>query len=32
MEAIGHVGEEINKVLAYLVAVSRKLPETASPG
>ena len=30
MEAIGHVGEEINKVLAYLVAVSRKLPKPLS--
>ena len=30
METIGHVGEEINKVLAYLVAVSRKLPKPLS--
>ena len=25
MEAIGHVGEETNKILAYLISVSRKL-------
>jgi len=30
MEAIGHVGEEINKILAYLVSVSRKLPRPLS--
>jgi DNA primase len=30
METIGHVGEEINKVLAYLIAVSRKLPKPLS--
>ena len=30
MEALGYVGEEGNKRLAYLVAVSRKLPEPLS--
>jgi DNA primase catalytic core len=30
MEATGHVGEETNKILAYLIAVSRKLPKPLS--
>ncbi|MCL6592040.1 MAG: toprim domain-containing protein [Firmicutes bacterium] len=30
MEAIGHVGEETNKILAYLISVSRKLPKPLS--
>ena len=30
METIGHVGEETNKLLAYLIAVSRKLPRPLS--
>jgi DNA primase catalytic core len=30
MDALGHVGEETNKILAYLIAVSRKLPKPLS--
>jgi len=30
IEALGHVGEETNKILAYLIAVSRKLPRPLS--
>ena len=30
METIGHVGEETNKILAYLISVSRKLPRPLS--
>ena len=30
MDALGHVGEETNKILAYLVAISRKLPKPLS--
>jgi len=30
MSQLGHVGEETNKVLAYLIAVSRKLPKPLS--
>jgi DNA primase len=30
METLGHVGEETNKILAYLIAVSRKLPKPLS--
>jgi DNA primase len=30
METIGHVGEESNKILAYLISVSRKLPRPLS--
>lgn len=30
MEALGYVGEETNKRLAYLVSISRKLPEPLS--
>jgi len=30
MDNLGHVGEEINKILAYLISVSRKLPKPLS--
>jgi DNA primase len=30
IETLGHVGEETNKILAYLIAVSRKLPKPLS--
>lgn len=30
METLGHVGEETNKILAYLISVSRKLPRPLS--
>jgi DNA primase len=30
MENLGHVGEETNKILAYLISVSRKLPKPLS--
>jgi len=30
METLGHVGEETNKILAYLISVSRKLPKPLS--